>query len=239
MFKRSVLVALPHYGELAPEALPGLAYPSLRDDTRVKLQTNGASLLAHNFNRLWCAALNQRQALGLTHFAMHHADIGAEPGWLDTLIDEQQRVGADVISAVVPIKDGRGVTSTGLQHQDSLEIKRLTLKEVHKLPATFAAHHTNVAEHRLVVNTGLWICDFTSPWVEEACFEVRDRIVKGEDGLFRANVLSEDWNFSGWCGRRGLKVFATTAVMVGHFGRSRFGNETPWGEWDHDKGDST
>jgi hypothetical protein len=238
MSEKSVLLAVPHYGELAPEALPGLAFPSLAGDVRVKIQTNGASLLAHNFNRLWCAALNQRRTLGLTHFAMHHADIGAEVGWLDTLLAEQARVGADLLSVVVPIKDGRGVTSTGWQDPITLDITRLTLQEIHDLPVTFRAEDLGrAAQPWLMVNTGLWICDFTQPWVEEACFEVRDRIVRGGDGLYRANVLSEDWNFAGWCAGRGLKVFATRAVSVGHFGRCCYRNDAPWGQWDHDRGD--
>ena len=27
---------------------------------------------------------------------------------------------------------------------------------------------------QLMINTGLWLCDFTKPWVEQAYFEIRD-----------------------------------------------------------------
>jgi hypothetical protein len=236
MSETSILLAVPHYGELAPEALRSLVLPTARH--RLKIQTNGASLLAHNFNRLWCAALNQRRQLGLTHFAMHHADVAGGPGWLDVLVEEMDRVGADVLSVIIPIKDGRGLTSTGLQDPHSDRIRRLTMKEVWELPPTFSARDLEPGK-RLMVNTGLWICDYTRPWVEEVCFEVRDRIDRGEDGLFRANVLSEDWNFSGWCADRGLKVFATRAVAVAHLGRAAFRNDSAWGDWRTDLGDET
>src|SRR5271169_2349317 len=114
MTEKSVLLGLPHYGELAPEAVVSLILPTQKH--RLKIQTNCASLLAHNFNRLWCAALNQREKLGLTHFAMHHADVAAPSGWLDTLVDEMHRVGADVLSCVIALKDARGLTSTALHH---------------------------------------------------------------------------------------------------------------------------
>src|ERR1700722_2018308 len=105
----SVFLAVPHYGDLVAEALPSLITASCRTDTtRISLNTNGASLLAFNFNLLWCAALNQRRDKSLTHFAMHHADIQAEVGWLDQLIDEMAAVQADVLSVVVPIKDEKG-----------------------------------------------------------------------------------------------------------------------------------
>jgi hypothetical protein len=136
----SVFLAVPHYGDLVAEALPSLITASCRTDTtRISLNTNGASLLAFNFNLLWCAALNQRQDKGLTHFAMHHADIQAEVGWLDQLIDEMAAVQADVLSVVVPIKDEKGLTSTGLQDPKTCKIRRLTMREIFTLPKTFTA----------------------------------------------------------------------------------------------------
>src|ERR1700724_2919706 len=60
--------------------------------------------IEHNFNMMWCCALNDRKANGYTHFAMVHSDIGTGPFWLDTLIEEMDRVDADVMTAVNAIK---------------------------------------------------------------------------------------------------------------------------------------
>jgi hypothetical protein len=244
--EKSIFLAVPHYGAIVPEALVSLTMASMRH--RVSLTTNGASLLAFNFNSLWGSALNQRSDKRLTHFAMHHADVGAEPGWIDILLDEMAKVGADVIATVIPIKDNRGLTSTGVQDPETLQIRRLTMTEVFRLPVTFSAAHcaqfsppgescVRAPAGQLMVNTGLWLCDFTKPWVEEAYFEIRDRIVAGSAGRFQANVLPEDWNFSGWCARKGLKVWATRAVKVSHHGPASYRNDTAWGEWETDLGD--
>jgi hypothetical protein len=231
----SVLVGVPIYDQLIPQALPGLILATQRH--QYTLHTEVGSLLALMFNSLWCAALNQREKLQLTHFAMHHADIEAEPGWLDALIDEQRRVGADVLSVVVPIKDRRGLTSTGWQDPHSRVIRRFTMKEVAGLPQTFDAALAGRPNDWLVVNTGLWVCDFTRPWVEEACFSIVDAIVKNDRGRFCPKCLPEDWNFSGWCARQGLSVFATTRVKARHHGKAVYANDSTWGNWDTDRGD--
>ncbi len=231
---KSIFVAVPHYGAIVPDALPGLFLASTAH--RVFLNTQGGSLLAHNFNKLWAAALNDRETRRLTHFAMHHADVSAPAGWLDTLVDEMERVQADVISCVIPIKDARGLSSTGCQDRCTHEITRLTMSEVFKLPLTF--NENDLPPNRdLMINTGLWVCDFTRPWVDEVCFEIRDGINRTSLGQHRATVLPEDWNFSGWCARRGLRVFATRKVPVTHFGTAPFRNTEAWGTWSSDRGD--
>jgi hypothetical protein len=226
-------LGVPCYGPVVPDVLPGLLRPSPR--TNVHLTVLSASLLANNFNQLWCDALNRRQQLGLTHFAMLHADIAVPTGWLDALVAEQQRVGADLLSAVVPIKSEAGLTSTGLRAPDAAVGRRLTMREVMRLPVTFCAADTDSPTHWLLVNSGLWVCDFTRPWVEEAHFWIGDRIVRDPSGRFRAEVLAEDWNFSDWCARRGLKVFATRVVPVKHFGTFGYPNDRAWGEWETDR----
>lgn len=234
MTERSTFIALPHYGELTPESLPGLTMPSQR--SRVILQLGHGSLLALVFNRLWCQALNDRQERRLTHFAMHHADVQAPPCWLDTLIDEQERAGADILSVSLPIKDGRGLSSTGIRRPDTGEIRRLTMKELHELPATFSAKDIDPSQW-LMINTGLWVCDFTRPWVEEVCFSILDQTCRDGRGNFEARTLPEDWNFSGWAARQGLKVYATRIIPAVHHGRAAYPNDTVWGDWPTDRGD--
>jgi hypothetical protein len=236
MSPATVYLAVPHYDTLIAQALPGVMLASKQH--RYVLAMEGGSLLALVFNHLWCRALNDRHKDGYSHFAMHHADMEAPAGWMDRLIDEQRRVDADVLSVVVPIKDARGLTSTGVRHPETGHIRRFTMKEIHEtLPPTFSIHDTPWKDHWLMVNTGLWVCDFSKPWVEHVCFSILDSVIKTEDGRFQARTLPEDWNFSGWCARKGLRVFATRVLNVSHHGRGIFRNDTVWGDWQTDLGD--
>jgi hypothetical protein len=227
-----VFLAVPHYDQLAPQALDGLMLCT--DRHHFHIRCGGGSLLAMGFNSLWCAALNTRAEHAWTHFAMHHSDLEAPPGWLDTLLDEMDRVRADLLSVCVPIKDQRGLLSTGWQ-EESGAITRLTMAEVMKLPETFSA--ADLGKERLMVNTGLFVCRFDAPWVEEHAFRILDSIVKGDDGRFRPRTLPEDWGFSAWLAGRGLRVFATRKVPVVHYGKTGFRNDSAWGEWTKDLGD--
>lgn len=192
---------------------------------------NQTSLLNHCFNNLWATALNMRQA-DLTHFAMIHSDIAPPMGWLDQLIEEQQRVGADILSAVVPIKDAHGLTSTAVGMGDPWRRRRLSMKEVYGLPETFNA---NDVGGPLLVNTGLWVCDFTKPWVEDFHFECRDRIRRRSDGEFVSEVIPEDWLASQRWNELGLSVWATRKVLVRHDGEGAYENGHAWGLWDRDE----
>ncbi len=212
-----VFVALPSYnGFIKAQALLGLLLPSATCFLHYEL--GFGSLLATNFNHLLCKARNSRAEGKWTDFGMHHADISAPPGWLDVMVEEKRRVGADILSVVVPIKDERRLTSTGTV-QEGGHIRRLTLKEVHQLPETFcAADLAQLGIHTpMVVNTGLMLVDFTQPWSDEFHFSIGDAIQKQPDGTFSPACLPEDWNFSSWANARGLKVYATRKVPVGHW----------------------
>src|SRR5215471_7821754 len=54
-----------------------------------------SSLLATNCNILWCTALNYRATKPLQWFAMLHSDVVPEDWWVDILIAEAERHGAD------------------------------------------------------------------------------------------------------------------------------------------------
>jgi len=231
----SVFVAVPHYGHLVTGSIESIVQASLKH--RIHLQTAGGSLLAFVFNSLWCHALNKKPRPDF--FAMHHSDIQAEAGWLDKLIDIMESHQADIVSVVVPIKDARGLTSTG--YMDAKEdITRLTLKEIHQLPETFSQVpmlHGDYKPATIMVNTGLILVDFRKPWVEEFHFNIADGIKKNEYGRFFPCVLPEDWGMSAWAAKRNLKVFATRKVKAKHWGSACFSNHKPDGEWDHDEGD--
>ena len=248
-----VFLHIPHSGTLAPEVLESLAAPPTFGDHEIQMSASGMSLLAMNFNGGWAAALNSRPQV--EYFCMHHSDLGIGPdagGWLDYLIHELHRVDADVISVVVPIKDTRGLTSTGLlrrswydENTSKHEHRRLQMKELEQLPDTFDAGNVcsvfdepkdgemHDAERILTVNTGLWVCRMDRPWVEDVCFTIKDKILKNEDGTFTAHVWPEDWNFSEWCYDKGLHVVANKKVPVGHRGGTVYSNRARWGQ-EHD-----
>lgn len=191
----------------------------------MKLQST--SLLTLCFNRLWCDALNSTPRPDV--FCMLHDDIRPEYGWLDVLLTEMDKYGADVMSAVMPIKDERGLTSTAIYNPANHMMRRLTMRETTALPATFDAAMAGYPGCHLLINTGCWVCRFDAPWVEEVCFTMRDTLTRESDGQFRTTCFSEDWMFSLWAAKRGLKAMATSAVKAHHTGTFNYPNFVPWG----------
>jgi len=188
-----------------------------------------SSLLTHGFNKAWSGCLTLRKKFGLTHFAMIHSDIAAKPGWADVLVQEMEANDADLISAVVPIKDDRGLTSTALDTGDEYSPTRLTMKEIFDRPETFT-------EPNLLVNTGLWVIRLDRPWAEHLLFRQQDQILKLPDGRFLARTNPEDWDFSRQVRRFGGKIFATRKTPLYHE-RPEFHNESAWGTWKTEQGD--
>jgi hypothetical protein len=232
----AVFLGCPAYGGVDPRAMPGLNRASR--EVPVTARIVAGSLLANVCNKLYCEALTTRAEHGYTHFALHHADVASPPGWLDTLLGEMDAAGADAISAVVPIKDRRGLTSTGLLDRRTDQLRRLTMREATRLPVTFdAAAAGGTADELLAVNTGLVCWRIDRPWATKVWFEIRDRIREVKPGVFRAAVLPEDWHLSKQFDRLGVKVVATRAVKLGHWGSAEFRNDSSWGEWDTDHGD--
>lgn len=200
-----------------------------------------SSLLPDAFNSLWTDALNMRSKHGFTYFAMLHTDIAPAPGWIDVLLSELQRTGSDLVSAVVPIADGRGVTSTAIDDPNDpwTPLRRLTLKEVYDLPfETFDAALAGYRGHKILVNTGCWICRIDRPWCE-ACdkvyFDIRTRIIRLADGRFERQVIPEDWFFSRAVQDLGGKVMATRKVKLKHHGQMAYPNDASWGTWQEDE----
>lgn len=230
--ERKVWLAIPHVGSISPWVLDAVLEARAASGSGVYVNHFGFSIATHTFNYLWCEALNHREALGLTHFAMIHADIHPEAGWLDTMIDEMGRTGADVLSAVVAIKDCKGLTSTGLREREwPHKTRRLTMKEIMGLPETFEACPGKV----LGINTGLWVCRLYGDWPAQfPGFRIENRIA-WEDGKLRPYVDSEDWLASDWFDGRGLKVMATRKVKVWHTGLFQYPNDVAWGEWETDR----
>src|ERR1700756_2143001 len=91
------------------------------------------SLLACCHNQLWARALNERKK-GITHICFLHSDVEPmNPDWLEVLYHEMVVTGADVISAIIPIKDHFGVTSTAFDiPENRWGPARITLKQVNE-----------------------------------------------------------------------------------------------------------
>ena len=226
MGKPKVFLAVPSRGSLS---LPTNAAIMQCGGSGHRLETFSCSLLTQSFNTLWCEALNSRRSQGITHFVMLHDDVGPiDDGWLDTLLAEHARSGADVLSAVIPIKDERGLVSTAIYEPATNKMRRLTMAEVTRFPTTFDAEDAGYPGCVLLPNTGLWVCDFTQRWVEKVCFTIRDRILN-VNGKWLAQCFSEDWDFGIQAYRLGLRVCATTAVKLIHRGGFDYPNFQAWG----------
>lgn len=206
-----------------------------------------SSLLAMGFNILWCGALNNREKLGLKWFAMLHADIVPSEFWADELISEAEKFDADVMSAVVPIKNNEGITSTGMSdpNDDFRPYCRLTQTQINHstFPDTFDAGICSSALRalpgpmkvmppagsRLIVNTGCFVARIDRPWAEQVFFTIRDHIRKDEDGNFLPCVSPEDWQFSRDVAALGGKVMATRKVKLVHKGMAEYSSAATWG----------
>lgn len=218
----------------------------------VHVSMNAGSALALGFNRLLCEAMNRRAAgEGITHFCLLHADLFPEDGdWLGILHNELANSGREAISAVVPIKDERGLTSTGTSigtSIDSLRVRRLTLREVDQLPQTFGLSAVMAAgfgpeggeasDTTLLINTGLLLIDLSAPWITEVSFGMTDTILVFPNGQRVAAFDPEDWRLSKMMRVAKARYGATRAVKVRHVGRMEFPNYGGWGTLEKDTGD--
>lgn len=247
--KPRIYLALPHYaGKLDSRALKPI-FDSGKYGV-VYTKTRGHSLLAHNFNQMWCEALNMRKSHGVTHFIMLHDDvIPVQNNWAEILYQEQIKTGADLVSVVIPLKGPDGLTSTAWEEHNEIECtrlilpagaidkrqtfkdnwacRRMTMTEVFKYPPTFTMPG-------ILVNTGCFIADIRKPWAEKVVFTIMDAIVKKPDGTLFPIVLSEDWNLSKQIRREGGVIYATRKVEVAHRGQNDYMNNEPWGTASHD-----
>ncbi|MBV6429788.1 MAG: hypothetical protein KIPDCIKN_04363 [Haliscomenobacter sp.] len=231
-----VFIGVPCYcGDIYHGTARSVSYAQAIDKLNVCAMYATGSLLAATFNRLFCSALNLRSE-GIQYFVLLHSDIWAmREDWLPRMLGILEEHELDVLSVVAPIKSQRGMTSTALDTHP-FRPRRLTMKEIVQFPETFT--NRQVAAQGwpgLLLNTGLLMIRLTKPWAEQICFTINDRITREPDGNFAADVEPEDWHFSRWCNRMGLKTAATTAIMIAHAGQNLWGNSTAWGDDDFDK----
>lgn len=228
--ERRVFLGMPGYGKQTSAAGRAL-WKACAPDVQVERQYAAGSLLACNFNKLWCEVLTRvHQGERFDYFAMLHDDIGCEDLWLDKLIDELEANELDVLGVVVPIKDYRGVTSIALHHEgDNWNPEcRLSMHDVFELPETFTS--ADVGGLPLLLNTGCWVIKWNQEICKKLHFEINDRIVfDPASNSYRPEVESEDWFFSRCMNELGLKIGATRKIAVKHEGDVEFVNTHAWG----------
>lgn len=231
---RWVYLGMPGYGKQTAASGRGF-WRACADMSRVHNHYQCGSLLASNFNQLWCGALNfVKEGRRVDYFAMLHDDVaphavGPDDFWLDMLIDELEAKQLDVLSVAVPIKDTRGLTSMALHAPGDNwhPAGRLSMNDIFQLPETFTSD--DIGEP-LLLNTGCWVCKFDMRWADKVHFEINDRIVINDaNGRYQAQTEPEDWFFSRLCHELGLKIGATRKIAVTHQGDLEFTNERPWG----------
>lgn len=220
---------MPGYGKQTAAAGRGL-WRACVDMSDVAVEYRQGSLLAANFNALWCSALNAcHRGIDIKYFAMLHDDVGPEDFWLDKLIQELEDQDLDVLGVVVPIKDSKGLTSIAVDGDDTWRPRfRLTTSEVAGLPNTFKSEDVGGP---LLLNTGCWVCRFNPEWARQVRFTINDRIVfnKALD-RYESQVEPEDWYFSRLCHELGLKIGATSKITLEHRGEVDFRNDQTWGQ---------
>jgi hypothetical protein len=246
-----IFVAMPAYGSTIIDASWQGVYlhPSEYLDLVTTRAKRRSSLLCNNFNHLWATAIQQVTKREVTHFAMLHSDVGPDIYWVDTLYEELVKHDADVVSAVIPIKDTRGLTSTAILGENGWGRRRLTMTEVMALPETFGIEDTvkaglNPDRRPLLVNTGCWICDLRKPMFHELDeegwykihFTIRDGIRRTGDEI-QIHLEPEDWYFSRLISEVNpdVRVFATRRVRLNHRGEQDFPNDIEFGNWKVDE----
>lgn len=189
------------------------------------------SLLARSFNDCLCLALGKRDRGEATHMAMLHNDI--EPGqfWVDGLWDVMRRTGADLVSAIVCIKENVGnprtSTAIGLE-ADPWAVKRFIRRDdLATLPPSFGPEAACGPGEVLLVNSGMWLADLRRPWWDDIddkgtpfAFTIRDRVIRNADGTRTPEVRSEDWEMSRDLQRAGAKLVVTREVAAIHHGNA-------------------
>jgi len=201
-------------------AARGYFWPASTDNpVRINyLDTKPSTLLNHSFNRCWAAALNARDRGRATHFAMIHDDVCPNGVWVAEFLEILAERDADIVSAIVPIKDERGLTSTAVCYGDPWTVRRITVKESLELPETFGSEDVG---GRLLANTGLWMCDLRKPWCDNITFNSLERI-RVRDGKKEPQVVPEDWLFSFRLHEilGSPRIYATRKIPVFHDGQS-------------------
>jgi hypothetical protein len=238
MERLKIMLGLPHGGTAYVASMLSVFNSTIENKHDVEFATSGQS--GGNFNTLWAQALNAGIEGKITHFAMLHADLEVERGWLDILVEELEARGDDLISVVLAIKDTRGVTSSGIGDPKDpwTPYRRFTIADLEALPKTFGEMDILEAKpsgRYLLHNNGCWLADLRKPiWYiaqEDGTLPIRfefleDLRIENKTIVYRKE--SEDWFFSRRLFESGCRTCITSKVHVVHYGPFGYTN---WGAW--------
>lgn len=235
-----VVLGMPTIRNPKLDAAGAFQRPTQRGTPRIELSKGSSIGVPFSCNQIWCDALNERQHHSVTHFAMIHDDVCPEGPWLDVLMDVLDETKADMVSAAIPIKDGRGLTSTAVNNPITPWVsRRITMHELLELPETFGAEDVPWAESEcLLANTGLFVCRL-GPWADSVAWNQHNRKVRLDrpNGQYAwvPQAIPEDWDFCRKLYALGLRVVVTRKVKLYHE-RPEYTNQGPaWGakvdEW--------
>ncbi len=156
-------------------------------------------------------------------------------GWLDILLDEMDRVDADIMSATLAIKDDRGLTTAGIRYPGQFGARRFTKKELWRMPETFSIADTDEPDHILAIGTACWVCRLPeSGWPDKFPGFQNEHKIEWRGGKPEPWFDSEDWIFSEWAASQGLRVYSTRKVRMGHQGAKFFRNDDNGGFYETD-----
>lgn len=245
-----IFLALPAGGDYSVilPMLESVQFHGVPAGHRLSIGPRGSSALPHNFNELWCQALNGRETHGVTHFAMLHSDTWVEPGWLGKLLAILQGRPEPLVSVVSPIKSDHGLTCVALD-TDYWAPRKLSMNEIMDLPPTFGqeAITTEVLGDpigKLLVGAGAWLADIRPrgmpqpdpkddellDWAGSCWFEFKDKVHQDkESGLFTSVFANESWNLHRQMAAMGIGVLSTREVELHHYGTQRWVNNRRWG----------
>ncbi len=233
-------LARPMYNPTGIHYLSEKMFYTNQSSRPMKIMTgqNVSSLLPDSFNSNFCMALNGDGEERPTHFVMLHGDIVPQNCYLSMLLDECEAIGADIISAVVPIKSmehDKTSTAIGILNGRNSRFRHISSAEAAEVPPTFTAKDLDHAEgDKLLVNTGLMAIDLRKPWVKEwfksGGFRLESHAWQDEEtGKWRSLCLPEDWLMS-WDAQTkfgATVVAATTKIRLLHYGEAGFENRRP------------
>jgi hypothetical protein len=227
-----VVIVQPRYGPNAiwPEADRSFWNRPTLGTCDIAARLQHSQSICYVFNQLLAEALDMRDRGEADHIAMIHADVAAPDGWLDTLYQELYAEKADIVSAVIAIKDDvpnpRTSTAIGDHWNEWFPKRFIHEQDRGRMPETFGPEHVCEADEILLLNTGLWLAPLNRPWWDYFGWSLDSRITR-HNGKRIVQMRPEDWQMSRFLHGHGAKMRATWKVPIKHYGEATWATGGP------------